>query len=47
MNTEFTHSTLTYAFTVSPYNQAKWDTLTQATLSHQAKVFTLTQTASV
>ena len=32
---------------VPPYNQAKGGTLTQATLSHQAKIYTLTQAAAV
>ena len=33
--------------TVHPYNLAKGDTPTQATLSHQVKVYTLTQAAAV
>ena len=32
---------------VPPFNLAKGGTLTQATLSHQAKMYTLTQAAAV
>ena len=34
-------------YSVPPYNQAMGDALTQATLSHQAKVYTLTQVTAV
>ena len=39
------HSNPSYC--VPSYSRAKRDTLTQATLSHQAKVYTLTQAAAV
>ena len=34
-------------YSMPPYNRAKGEALTQATLSHQAKVYTLTQAAAV
>ena len=38
---------ITKATVPPPYHRAKGDTLTRATLSHQAKVYTLTHAAAV